>query len=177
MLAPGHRNVYEAPLAAHHLMMAHGAAVQAYLEWMPIRDPAPSDPFGVKRSFAFGDLATLVMPETRLKARSEQLSLGTDLEMQVLDEAGKIVTDAAMLKTLDRKALPVGYRLEPDVAGFRRAALDVPAHSSGPTTLLTPAAVDTSAVTVSARVPDVACWRISSTAFCSCSSPRAQITT
>ncbi|MDP0941215.1 alkaline phosphatase D family protein, partial [Klebsiella quasipneumoniae] len=42
------------------------AAVQAYLEWMPIRDPAPSDPFGVKRSFAFGDLATLVMPETRL---------------------------------------------------------------------------------------------------------------
>ena len=96
------------------------AAVQAYLEWMPIRDPAPSDPFGVKRSFAFGDLATLAMPETRLKARSEQLSLGTDLEMQVLDEAGKIVTDAAMLKTLDRKALPVGYRLEPDVAGFRR---------------------------------------------------------
>ncbi|MFS9668766.1 alkaline phosphatase D family protein, partial [Klebsiella pneumoniae] len=96
------------------------AAVQAYLEWMPIRDPAPSDPFGVKRSFAFGDLATLVMPETRLKARSKQLSLRTDLEMQVLDEAGKIVTDAAMLKTLDRKALPVGYRLEPDVAGFRR---------------------------------------------------------
>ncbi|WP_305214528.1 hypothetical protein, partial [Klebsiella pneumoniae] len=65
-------------------------------------------------------LATLVMPETRLKARSKQLSLRTDLEMQVLDEAGKIVTDAAMLKTLDRKALPVGYRLEPDVAGFRR---------------------------------------------------------
>ena len=28
--APGHRNVYEAPLATHHLLMAHGAAVQAY---------------------------------------------------------------------------------------------------------------------------------------------------
>ena len=30
ILAPGHRNVFEAPLASHHLLMAHGAAVQAY---------------------------------------------------------------------------------------------------------------------------------------------------
>ena len=30
MLAPGHRNRFEAPLASHHLMLAHGAAVQAY---------------------------------------------------------------------------------------------------------------------------------------------------
>ena len=30
VLAPGHRNVFEAPRVAHHLMMAHGAAVQAY---------------------------------------------------------------------------------------------------------------------------------------------------
>ena len=29
-LAPGHRNKYEAPIASHHLMRAHGAAVQAY---------------------------------------------------------------------------------------------------------------------------------------------------
>ena len=29
-LAPGHRNLYEAPIATHHLMRAHGAAVQAY---------------------------------------------------------------------------------------------------------------------------------------------------
>jgi beta-glucosidase len=30
LLAPGHRNHFEAPLATHHLMLAHGAAVQAY---------------------------------------------------------------------------------------------------------------------------------------------------
>jgi beta-glucosidase len=30
ILAPGHRNLFEAPLASHHLMLAHGAAVQAY---------------------------------------------------------------------------------------------------------------------------------------------------
>jgi beta-glucosidase len=28
--APGHRNLYEAPLVSHHLLMAHGAAVQRY---------------------------------------------------------------------------------------------------------------------------------------------------
>lgn len=30
MLAPGHRDKYEAPIAAHNLMRAHGAAVKAY---------------------------------------------------------------------------------------------------------------------------------------------------
>jgi beta-glucosidase len=29
-LAPGHRSRYEAPIASHHLLRAHGAAVQAY---------------------------------------------------------------------------------------------------------------------------------------------------
>lgn len=29
-LAPGHRNLYEAPIASHNLMRSHGAAVQAY---------------------------------------------------------------------------------------------------------------------------------------------------
>jgi beta-glucosidase len=29
-LAPGHRNFFEAPIASHHLLRAHGAAVQAY---------------------------------------------------------------------------------------------------------------------------------------------------
>ena len=29
-LAPGHRSKYEAPIASHHLLRAHGAAVQAY---------------------------------------------------------------------------------------------------------------------------------------------------
>ena len=29
-LAPGHRNLFEAPIASHHLLRAHGMAVQAY---------------------------------------------------------------------------------------------------------------------------------------------------
>jgi beta-glucosidase len=34
-LAPGHRNLYEAPIASHHMMRAHGAAVRI----PPIRPP------------------------------------------------------------------------------------------------------------------------------------------
>lgn len=50
------------------------AAMQAYFEWMPIRDPLPGKPWeAINRSFEFGDLATLVMVETRLLARSKQV--------------------------------------------------------------------------------------------------------
>ncbi len=30
VLAPGHRSAFEAPIAAHNLLRAHGAGVQAY---------------------------------------------------------------------------------------------------------------------------------------------------
>lgn len=49
------------------------AAMQAYFEWLPIRDPAGNNPWeAINRSFDFGDLASLMMVETRLLARSEQ---------------------------------------------------------------------------------------------------------
>ncbi|MEH3160375.1 MAG: alkaline phosphatase D family protein [Sphingomonas taxi] len=51
------------------------AAMQAYFEWMPIRDPLPGQPWAaINRSFEFGDLATLAMVETRLLARSKQVA-------------------------------------------------------------------------------------------------------
>ncbi len=51
------------------------AAMQAYFEWMPIRDPRPAQAMeAINRSFEFGDLATLAMVETRLLARSEQVA-------------------------------------------------------------------------------------------------------
>ena len=49
------------------------AAMQAYFEWMPIRDPQAGRSWeAINRSFQFGDLATLAMVETRLLARSQQ---------------------------------------------------------------------------------------------------------
>ncbi len=55
-------------------------ALRAYNEWMPIRDPAPGQSLAaINRSFSFGDIATLIMTETRLTARDKQLTFGADL--------------------------------------------------------------------------------------------------
>ncbi|MFN3877557.1 MAG: alkaline phosphatase D family protein [Brevundimonas sp.] len=51
------------------------AALRAYYEWMPIREPkAGALNEAINRSFDFGDLASLVMVETRLLARGEQMT-------------------------------------------------------------------------------------------------------
>jgi len=54
------------------------AAIKAYYEWMPIREPDGGG-FSINRTFEFGDLATLFMLETRLSARDLQLDYATDL--------------------------------------------------------------------------------------------------
>lgn len=52
------------------------AAVQAYLEWMPMRDPEPGlAREAIYRAFDIGDLGSLFVIETRLLARSPQMSL------------------------------------------------------------------------------------------------------
>jgi alkaline phosphatase D len=48
------------------------AAAQAYLEWMPIREDLATRRPRIYRSFAFGDLADLIMLDTRLIDRDEQ---------------------------------------------------------------------------------------------------------
>ncbi|MGE5500404.1 MAG: alkaline phosphatase D family protein [Ignavibacteriales bacterium] len=73
------------------------AALRAWYEWMPIRDPKPGRPIeAINRSFQFGDLATLIMLETRLTARTHQLDYATDLIVE-----GKPDPQAFMGKYLD----------------------------------------------------------------------------
>jgi len=56
------------------------AALQAYYEWMPIRDPAAGGAFeAINRAYQWGDLATIVMLETRLLARTQPLDYATDM--------------------------------------------------------------------------------------------------
>lgn len=74
------------------------AAVRAYYEWMPIRDPAPGAAYDIQRAAAFGDLATLIVPETRLKAREQQLNVQRDLDYLPGADGAKV----------------------PDIEGFRR---------------------------------------------------------
>lgn len=76
------------------------AALRAYREWMPIRDAASGQlSEAIYRSFRFGQVAELVMMETRLLARTRQLEFE---DIQVVDG-------------------------RPDFAGFR-AKLDDPAR-------------------------------------------------
>ena len=53
-------------------------AIKAYYEWMPIREPADHG-FDIQRAFHFGDVASLLMIETRLTARDKQLVYERDL--------------------------------------------------------------------------------------------------
>jgi len=56
------------------------AAIKAWREWMPVRDPAPGGSIdAIYRSFRFGDLTELIMLETRLLARTKQLDYAGDL--------------------------------------------------------------------------------------------------
>jgi alkaline phosphatase D len=81
------------------------AAIKAYYEWMPIREPDGGG-FSINRTFEFGDLATLFMLETRLTARDLQLDYATDLN---------------------------GADGKPDVARFRKRLADPDRRMMGPT--------------------------------------------
>ncbi len=50
------------------------AAIQAFHEWLPIREQASLEEGIIYRSFDFGDLVSLIMLDTRLVGRDEQLS-------------------------------------------------------------------------------------------------------
>ncbi len=55
-------------------------ALRAYYEWMPIREPKTGGlADAVKRTFDFGDLASLIMVETRLTARGAQVTVERDM--------------------------------------------------------------------------------------------------
>jgi alkaline phosphatase D len=59
------------------------AALQAYYEWMPIREPESGRAFeAINRAYQFGDLFTLIMLETRLLARTQPLDYATELPIR-----------------------------------------------------------------------------------------------
>ncbi len=77
------------------------AALQAYFEWMPIRDPARrADPAAIFRSFEIGNLATIAMLETRLLARDEQVA-----PKNTVPDAADIADMLALRARTDRELL------------------------------------------------------------------------
>jgi alkaline phosphatase D len=57
-------------------------ARQAYHEWMPIRTTSAGDQAPIYRSFKIGNLADLIMLDTRQHGRQQPLDYGVDLPMQ-----------------------------------------------------------------------------------------------
>lgn len=58
------------------------AAMRAYYEWMPVRDPVPGKPReSLFRAFEWGDLLTLTALETRLLARGEPIIIDDHFDL------------------------------------------------------------------------------------------------
>lgn len=57
--------------------------IQANTEWLPIRKPDPNDPSKEFRAFGFGELADLIMLDTRLEDRDEQ-GAGADSDRSMM---------------------------------------------------------------------------------------------
>ena len=112
------------------------AALKAYYEWMPIREPEPGRAFeAINRAFQFGDLASLIMVESRLVARSWQLEYDRpgDVPLAVYDSADpavrKRVTDpqvvgAALAAARAGQAPPAPYVIGPDVEALNAIIAD-----------------------------------------------------
>ena len=56
------------------------AAIQAFYEWLPIREPSHGDRDRIYRRFDFGKLASLILLDTRLIGRDEQLTHALDVD-------------------------------------------------------------------------------------------------
>lgn len=103
------------------------AALQAYYEWMPIRDPQPGAAFeAINRSFRFGTLASLIMVETRLLARTEPFDYNSQLpiEMQRWNFTDPAAPVALRDGEPDVPAMQMLPRIYESVRGELRPVLD-----------------------------------------------------
>lgn len=71
------------------------AALQAYYEWNPVREPASGDRKEAYATYQFGDLLSLHILETRLIARDKQLELAPS-QAEVVARITEILGDPAL---------------------------------------------------------------------------------
>jgi alkaline phosphatase D len=96
-------------------------AVQAYLEWMPVRDPVAGRPRdAIWRKFEIGDLATLLLLESRLVGRGEDLTFDAVLTASDADRPAAI--DALKAKINDNNRTMLGFEQEQWVADELKAS-------------------------------------------------------
>jgi len=70
------------------------ASLQAFFEWMPVRDPLPGQPMEKYwRHYRFGDLASIVTLESRHTGRSKQIEWGDLNRFESADDAEAFYRD------------------------------------------------------------------------------------
>ncbi len=81
------------------------AAIQAFYEWLPIREQGTVEDGIIYRSFDFGELASLIMLDTRLVGRDEQLSheMGIDILRSALAEEQRTIMGIEQERWLDEQ--------------------------------------------------------------------------
>ena len=99
------------------------AAIQAYMEWMPVRDPVAGSPReAIYRKFDIGDLATLFLLESRLIARGMDLTI--DEVGLAADNQKQAVANTLMAKVNDPNRTLLGPQQEAWLAAGLKASVD-----------------------------------------------------
>ncbi|MFN4184804.1 MAG: alkaline phosphatase D family protein [Hyphomonas sp.] len=84
------------------------AALQAYFEWMPMRDPRPGAAAKtLTRTYEFGEIASLILIESRLTGRGEALSLSGVTDPEAF-EAGPLADPARTMLGAPQEAWLAG---------------------------------------------------------------------
>ena len=81
-------------------------SIQAYYEWLPIREVAADNPERIYRGFDLGDLVSLSMLDTRLIGRDEQLAPNVEqgfTDTGAYADAGRTLIDAAQRDWLSER--------------------------------------------------------------------------
>ncbi|AYG95790.1 alkaline phosphatase [Brevundimonas naejangsanensis] len=82
------------------------AAIQAYFEWLPMRDPAPGRPAHVlNRVYDFGDLLSLIAVETRLTGRTQAPSASREMIFDAEGRPDAARFEAAVLNRPERSMM------------------------------------------------------------------------
>jgi len=98
-------------------------AVQAYLEWMPVRDPvAGRAREAIWRKFEIGDLATLFLLESRLVGRGEDLTF--DEIFMAPDAERPAIAEALKAKVNDYERTMLGFEQEAWLADGLKASVE-----------------------------------------------------
>jgi len=86
------------------------AARQAYHEWLPIRTAISGDQGPIFRSFKVGELADLIMLDTRLHGRDRGLDYAVDLSLRTLSYDVSKTGEGTMVSSADAAVAPTHQR-------------------------------------------------------------------